>query len=198
MKLEQLKNFYPKLMGKQQGWCLQNCRLGYQIKTGHYASAKAAYTAGVKNKTVYPISELPNNVAVPVYQKTSSPNWHVYVYDKGTWYSDGKVVKKPTANIMGFDLNMDSVPVVKITTGKSFLPAKGYWGLGDNDSRIGYLASFMRRNFPAYTSAKALGNYYGKYLQSSIKTFQKRTGLYQDGNVGPKTYNKLKQYGFDY
>ena len=56
----------------------------------------------------------------------------------------------------------------------------------------------MRQMFPAYTSAKALGNYYGKYITASIKEFQKRTGLYPDGCVGPKTYDKLKYYGFDY
>lgn len=194
---EQLKNFYPKEMGTAKGWCLKNCRLGFRIYTGKYASAKAAYNAGVKNKTVHDITELPTNISVPVYVNSGSKYGHVVVYDKGTWYSDGKATKRP-ANIMGFDTNMDGVPVVKITTGKSFLPAKGYWCEGDKDERIGVLARFMRSNFPAYTSAKALGNYYGKYLKSSIETFQRRTGLYPDGITGPKTYNKLKEYGFKY
>ena len=115
---------------------------------------------------------------------------------QGTYYSDGKVVR-PTG-LLGWDTNMDGVPVVKFTTSSNFLPSKGYWGLGDCDKRVGYLAAFMRREFPKYTSAKALGNTYGKYLQSAIKEFQKRTGLFVDGITGPKTYKKLKEYGFDY
>lgn len=82
-----------------------------------------------------------------------------------------------------------------------FLPAKGYWGPGDNDKRVGQIASFMRRMFPAYTSAKALGNYYGPYIKSSILEFQKRTGMSRkdcDGCVGPITLAKLRSYGFPY
>lgn len=77
-----------------------------------------------------------------------------------------------------------------------FLPARGYWKYGDKDARIGQMARFMRDKFPAYTSAAALGNYFGPNLQRSIKEFQRRTGLEADGNVGPITYNKLKSYGF--
>lgn len=78
----------------------------------------------------------------------------------------------------------------------SFLPAKGYWGYGDKDARVGKLASFMRKTFPAYTSVLALGNTYGKYLKKSITEFQKRTKLEADGNVGPKTLAALKKQGF--
>ena len=77
-----------------------------------------------------------------------------------------------------------------------FFPPKGYFGLGDTSPNVGKIASFMRRMFPAYTSEKALGNYYGPYLKSSITEFQRRTGLKADGCVGPITLNKLKQYGF--
>lgn len=87
---------------------------------------------------------------------------------------------------------------------KNFLPAKGYWGFGDNDERVGFLASFMRKNFPKYTKAAALGNYYGPNLKSSITEFQRRArvaGRYNDaidGNTGPKTYAALQSYGFKY
>jgi murein L,D-transpeptidase YcbB/YkuD len=54
----------------------------------------------------------------------------------------------------------------------------------------------MRSTFPAYTPAAALGPIYGDNLWRSIKEFQRRTGLEQDGNTGPITYNKLKEYGF--
>lgn len=196
MAWEQIKSFYPKDMGTKKGWCLQNCRLGFHIYTGKYASAKTAYEAAKKNGTLKNMYDLPKNISVPVYQATTSKYGHVIVYDKGTYYSDGKVVK-PTG-LLGWDTMMDGVQVVKITTQSNFLPSKGYWGPGDYDKRISYLATFMRREFPSYTSAKALGPSYGKYLTSAIKEFQKRTGLYVDGMVGPKTYKKLKEYGFDY
>jgi len=196
MSYEQIKPFYPKDMGTKKGWCLQNCRLGFHIYTGKYASAKTAYEAAKKNGTLKNMYDIPKNISVPVYQATTSKYGHVIVYDKGTYYSDGKVVK-PTG-LLGWDTHMDGVQVVKVTSQANFLPAKGYWGPGDCDKRISYLATFMRREFPSYTSAKALGPEYGKYLQSAIKEFQKRTGLYVDGYTGPKTYKKLKEYGFDY
>ena len=49
----------------------------------------------------------------------------------------------------------------------------------------------MYLTFPAYTSKNALGDYYGKYIQASIKEFQKRNGLSADGIVGKNTFNKL-------
>ena len=83
-----------------------------------------------------------------------------------------------------------------------FLGSKGYFSLGDTHENIGKIAEFMYRVFPAYTDKKALGNYYGPYIQASIKEFQRRTyaeGKYNaeiDGNVGPITLDLLKQYGF--
>lgn len=197
MPYEQTKQFYPKEMGKKKGWCLQNARLGFRIYTGKYASAKSAYEAAKRNGTLREMDKLPSNISVPVYQSTASKYGHVIVYDHGIYYSDGSVVRNPQG-LLGWDVRMDGVDVVKFTTSKSFLPEKGYWGYGDCDDRIGDLARFMRQMFPAYTSAKALGNYYGKYIKASITEFQKRTGLYPDGCVGPKTYDKLKYYGFDY
>lgn len=199
MAYEQIKAFYPKEMGTKKGWCLQNCRLGFRIYTGKYASAKSAYEASKRNGTLREMDKLPSNISVPVYQASTSKYGHVIVYNKGTYYSDGAIVRNPKG-LLGWDTRMDGVEVVKFTQSKNFLPEKGYWKEGDCDDRIGYLASFMRRTFPAYTSAKALGNYYGKYLKASITEFQKRSNgkLYPDGCVGPKTYAELKKYGFDY
>lgn len=81
---------------------------------------------------------------------------------------------------------------------KSFLPPKGYWGYGDYDARVGQIASFMYKTFPSYTKKAALGNWFGPNLKASIREFQRRTGLETDGNVGPITLAKLKQYGFKY
>lgn len=84
----------------------------------------------------------------------------------------------------------------KKETKKSFFPSKGYFTLGDTHENIGKIAEFMYRVFPSYTTKKALGNYYGKYIQQSIKEFQERTNLENDGSVGPLTLAKLKEYGF--
>lgn len=195
MAYEQIKSFYPSEMGKEKGWCLKNCRLGYRIYTGHYASAKTAMQAGKKNGT-YHDGMPPNNIAVPVYVATQSPNGHVVVYDKGTWWSDGKKYNC-MSGVYGWDEMMDGVRVVQQSSGQGFLPAKGYWAKYDKDERVARLALFMRTNFPAYTPAKALGPVYGNYLSDvSIKEFQRRTGLYPDGMTGPATYKKLQEYGF--
>ena len=193
---EQVKPFYPKEMGSAKGWCLKNCRLGFRIYTAKYASAKAAMQAAKKNGTLHPLSELPSNIAVPVYFDTTSQYEHVVVYDKGAWYQDGRKTSKPSYSSFGWDEIMDGTRVVKKVTASGFLPAKGYWGPGDKDARIGKLSAFMYKTFPKYTNKKALGNYYGPYLQKSITQFQKNTGLYPDGMVGKNTYAKLKNYGF--
>ena len=192
---EQTMPFYPKDMGKQKGWCLQNCRLGFHIYTPHYASAKAAMNAAKKNGT-YHAGTPPNNISVPVYTTSSSANGHVVVCDKGTWYTDGRKYTPAKGSIYGWDEMMDGTRVVKVASSKSFLPAKGYWARYDVDPRVGKLASFMRSTFPSYTPAKALGNTYGDNLWKSIKEFQKRTGLYPDGCTGPRTVDMLKKYGF--
>lgn len=203
MAYEQLKVFTPSKMGKKKGYCLQNVAMGFGIypSPNPSSSAKADMERNRKKGTLHSINDIPRNCAVPVYMDTASVYEHILVYDKGQWYSDGKKISQPDyKKIFGWGEWCNGYQIVKKTANKSFLPAKGYWGLGDCDDRIGYLARFMRREFPAYTSAKALGNYYGKYLQSSIKEFQKRSNgkLYPDGYCGKKTYAELKKYGFDY
>ena len=115
MAYEQIKSFYPNEMGKEKGWCLKNCRLGYRIYTGHYASAKTAMQAGKKNGT-YHDGYPPENIAVPVYTQTTSPNGHVMVCDKGVWWSDGKKYNSMTG-VLGWDEMMDGVRVVQVSSG---------------------------------------------------------------------------------
>ena len=197
MAYEQVLGFYPKDMGKQKGWCLQNCRLGFHIYKPKYASAKAAMDAAKRNGT-YHAGTPPNNISVPVYVSSSSKYGHVVVWDKGTWWSDGKKYSS-WSGVLGWDEMMDGTRVVKVAS-KSFLPAKGYWAKYDKDDRVAALASFMCKTFPAYTSAKALGPIYGDYLSKSIAEFQRRSKgkLYPDGMTGPRTYAELQNYGFKY
>lgn len=77
-----------------------------------------------------------------------------------------------------------------------FLAPKGYFTLGNVSPNIGKIATFMYKTFPAYTSKKALGNLYGKYLQSSITEFQKRTKIPKTKNIDETTIKELEKYGF--
>lgn len=196
---EQVKSASPKAMGNKKGWCLQNVRLAFGIPVGKFASAKLDMESQKKNGTLHSIDSLPENVSVPVYVDTPSKYEHVILSYKGIFYEDGKMIaRNKYSKFFGWGEYCDGVRVVKQTLLKTFLPAKGYWAFGDTDERVGFLADFMYATFPKYTSRKALGNYYGKYIKAAITEFQKRTGLYPDGCVGKITYAKLKEYGFKY
>ena len=88
------------------------------------------------------------------------------------------------------------VTTTSTKTTSSFLPSRGYFTKGDVSENVGKIASFMRKTFPSYTSAAALGNTYGVNLIAAVKEFQKRTGLEADGNFGPLTLAELKKHGF--
>lgn len=197
---EQTVEANPAKMGTQKGWCLQNTRLAFGFKVGKYASARADAQAQIKNGTMHPIDTLPTNVSVPVYIKISGSKYdHVVLSYHGVIYSDGKKINLNTyKNFYGWGECCDGQRVVKVTTLKSFLPAKGYWQYGDVDERIDFLTTFLYATFPAYAKRNVLGNMFGKNCLKAIKEFQKRTGLYVDGIVGKNTYNMLKKYGFKY
>lgn len=99
---------------------------------------------------------------------------------------------------VSYDKTKDTVKKEPVKTStKSFLPSRGYFKKGDVSPNVGKIASFMRKNFPAYTDKKALGNTYGPYLIAAVTEFQKRTGLVDDGKFGPLTLKELKKYGFE-
>lgn len=120
-----------------------------------------------------------------------------YVFDKSLIPEEAFYVETSHTNVI-----KTSGSVFKETPKQppvsDFFGEKGYFGLGDNHENIGKIASFMYKTFPKYTDKRTLGTYYGKYLMSSIKEFQKRTNLEADGNTGPKTLAKLVEYGFTY
>lgn len=120
MSYIQVKTFNPSKMGKRDGWCLMNARLGFGIANGKFPSAKADMESQRANGTLHPISTLPTDCAVPVYLNTTSPYEHVEVCVNGkTWYSDGKIVKAPAKSIIfGWGELCDGVRVVKVQAAK--------------------------------------------------------------------------------
>ena len=113
MAWKQKVNFNLSKMGKKPGMCLQNVRLAYGIGPKYY-DAKAAMLANKNAGTLHPISELPKNVAVPVFVDTTSINEHVEVSDKGTFYSDGKVVANPmNQKFFGWGETLNDVRIVE-------------------------------------------------------------------------------------
>lgn len=202
MAYKQVRQFNLSKMGCTKGMCLRNVRLGFGIGA-KYASAKLDMLAQKKAGTLH-AGVPPINVSVPVYCDTSSIYEHVAVWDKGKVYSDGVLQKNGLASYKTFGWGelCDGTRVVEWTKdagGTGFLPKRGYWKPGDYDARIGRLAAFMRKTFSSYTSQAALGNYFGPNLERAIREFQKQVGMSKadcDGCVGPKTYAKLKNFGF--
>ena len=93
--------------------------------------------------------------------------------------------------------------IVYPTNEKIKLPSRGYFTKGDKGVSITIISSFLAANFMGYESKTnvkikdMLGEIFGNNLLAWIKLFQKNNGLEQDGNIGPKTLAKLREYGLD-
>lgn len=205
MGWKQIKSFDPSKMGTRKGYCLQNVAKGFGIypSPDPSASAKQDMERNAARGTLHRDSNFPTQVAVPVYLDTASPYEHIIVADHGTYWSDGKrLTSLAGLTVIGWGEWCNGYQIVVSTPDpvppapSGFLPAKGYWCRGDKDPRIAQEASFMRKTFPAYTPAAALGPEYGPNLEKAVKEFQRRTGLKADGMTGQITYEKMRQYGF--
>ena len=91
--------------------------------------------------------------------------------------------------------------IIKTTNKKIKLPTRGYYKVGDSGEDIAIISSFLALNFFGFESKlnrkvdNMLGDYFGDSLLAWIKEFQKITDLETDGNIGPITLNKLREYG---
>ena len=115
----------------------------------------------------------------------------------GHWDLDrlAKVAESKMGNVK--PVNPAPVPEVKPQPAPPAQNSTVYgYGYITHSPVIGSIAKFLRTNYPAYTPASALGNYWGKNIQSAVKEFQRRTGLVPDGFVSTLTLNKLKQLGW--
>ena len=114
------------------------------------------------------------------------------------------VDKSVTEIVDNAGINFKEMPTEEISEEptEDFFGGLGYFKDGDEHPNINRIAEFMLKTFPKYTSEKALGPFYGPYIKSSIKEFQRRAkleGNYDstvDGYFGPITLESLKKYGF--
>lgn len=76
-------------------------------------------------------------------------------------------------------------------------PAPGgiYARYGDRNDRVLALQQFMTRVFPTYNPYRPTG-LFGMGTRDGVEEFQRRTGLDDDGVVGPRTLAKLREHGF--
>lgn len=184
-------------------------------RTGVYGSATIAWN---KEANKHTDRSLPSGVWVPVYWGlTNNPDGHTAlagpdgrIYSASHPTSTSPVVHSNLAAIekyyggrlkwRGWGENIAGRHVVEQYTpsGSSGSNKVTVYGTKyiSTDPMVGKIASFLRKNYPSYTPAAALGNYFGPNLTKAVKEFQRRTGLEQDGNVGPITMAKLKSYGF--
>lgn len=85
---------------------------------------------------------------------------------------------------------------------KSFLPTRGYFQKGDKGEEVEKINRFWKEVFPAYATilkrkvVDVVGIYFGENTEAWTKEFQRRTGLEQDGKIGPLTLAKMKEFGF--
>lgn len=114
------------------------------------------------------------------------------------------------ANFIEYVEDTKPTEPTKPSTLDNFLGARGYLKYGDKGSNINKICLFFVNNFYGYfgntkESARIKlvgknndGDFFGNYLKSWVIEFQKRTGLEQDGNIGPLTLKMLVKYGFKY
>lgn len=115
----QVRTFDHNDMGTTQGWCLMNCRLGFGIQSGTFASAIADMRSQRANGTLHGAGTTPPSyLQVPVYIDTGTVDGHVVVWDKGTVWSDGTRISQGLSyyglsNVWGWGELCDGVRVVR-------------------------------------------------------------------------------------
>lgn len=118
MAWKQVRSFSPAKMGKKPKWCLMNCRLGFGINKGTFASAKMDMEHQRKTGTLH-AGKPPADIQVPVYCDTLSADEHVVVWDRGTVYEDGYVRSRGLGGLalFGWGECCDGVRVVEAVRG---------------------------------------------------------------------------------
>lgn len=93
--------------------------------------------------------------------------------------------------------------IITPTNTKIVLPKRGYFTIGDTGPYIAIISSFLAVNFMGFEYKikvkidDMLGEIFGKNLQSWVKEFQRISNIEIDGNIGPITLNKMREFGLD-
>lgn len=186
------------------GLCLQFVRTCWGVPA-KYVNAKTAWAKAVKKHPG--LDRIP--VGAPLFmshpkskdghvviylggnsvRSTNSATGRVATYSIATWQSWGYTVLGWSEDLNGVDLPIDPTPVAPprpVTPPPAAGPVPS--------QRIKNLQAGLNRAFPAY-SKLAVDGFDGPKTKAVVKEFQRRTGLVQDGNVGPLTTAKLAKYG---
>lgn len=95
-------------------------------------------------------------------------------YPTRTWTMHGK------SRFLEYDIAPTPTPT-------GFLPARGYYTIGDSDSHVELIDNFL--------ASKVEGNYFGTYTKFAVIAYQKIFGLEADGNIGPITLRSMQANG---
>lgn len=133
-----------------------------------------------------------------VYTGSNQHEGHVHVTNDFTQKAD----EAKGTNWHLSDLKKPTTP--KPTTPKPKPPAVNVLKKGSTGQSVIHLQDFLRRVFPAYrlsVSVKrgqvlTVDGSFGPQTEAWVKEFQERTGLKQDGVVGPKTLSKMRKHGY--
>lgn len=126
-------------------------------------------------------------------RSTNSATGRVATYSIATWQGWGYTVQGWTEDLNGVDLPIDPTPIAPPPSGP---PAAGNVVLnrGDKGVRVSNMQASLNSHFPAYSKLKVDGDF-GPATEKVVKEFQRRTGLVQDGIVGPATTSMMNKYG---
>lgn len=113
------------------------------------------------------------------FKKNSNNKW-CFVYEKS--------LTPPEAFYINDSIDIINANGYKFQEVPNFLPSKGYFSKGDSGSNVSKICD--------YFSNLVKGDYYGDYLESCVKVFQKQNNLESDGSIGKITLSKMKEKGF--
>lgn len=107
-------------------------------------------------------------------------------------------------NATGVNYRLDEVGKKPATPKPPATPATKVYKEGDKGAEVRKIQDFLRRVFPSYRSSVSVKRNqvisvdgdFGKQTTAWVKEFQERTGLKQDGEVGPLTFAKLRTFGY--
>lgn len=143
-------------------------------------------------------------------------NHHIWRHSAG-WTKEDYDGRNPHTDHVHFDgrasddENSAGWPIVYAASGSGPTPStpapvREELKRGSTGPNVTWLQQFLRNVFPAYRDSVSVqrghlisvdGNF-GLQTDAWVREFQHRTGLTEDGIVGPKTTSKLREFGYQH